>query len=83
MNSEEVEITYIVQDGEEMYRFYLLSETVLLRQIWDCPIQDGEERCRFHLLSETVLLRQIWDCLVQDGEESMGSNVQMPEKRQN
>jgi hypothetical protein len=83
LNSEEVEPTYIVQDGEEMckfylfietgwrqmFRFHLLSETVLLRQIWDCPIHDGEEMCRFHLLLETVLLRQIWNCPIQDGEE--------------
>jgi hypothetical protein len=32
-----------VPDVEKKYRFYLLSETVLLRQIWDCPVQDGEE----------------------------------------
>ena len=46
MNNEKVEITYIgltVQNGEEMRRFYLLSKTVLLRQIWDCLVQDGEQ----------------------------------------
>jgi hypothetical protein len=46
MNNEKVKITYIgltVQKGEETSRFYLLSKTVLLRQIWDCLVQDGEQ----------------------------------------
>jgi hypothetical protein len=46
LNNKEVKITYIVlkvKDGEEMCRFYLLTETVLLRQIWDCLVQDGEQ----------------------------------------
>ena len=65
-----MEKDYTVQDGEESCRFHRLLETVLFKQIWDCPVHDGEEMCRFQLLSETVLLRQIWDCPVQELEES-------------
>ena len=81
--NEEIKTTYTLlktedliacpaQDEVEKCRFYLLSETVLLQQICDCPVQDYEEsqgsnvslnRCWIIIINEeikilTLCLRQ-------------------------
>ena len=57
LNNEEIKATYTlprtedtlgnhncsVKDVDKKCRFHLLSETVLLRQIWDCPVHDFDE----------------------------------------
>jgi hypothetical protein len=45
LNNEEIKATYTLPRTEDTKkcRFHLLSETVLLRQIWDCPVHDYDE----------------------------------------
>jgi hypothetical protein len=43
-----------VKDVEEKGRFHLLSETVLLRQIWDCPVHDYDKSMGSNVSLKTV-----------------------------
>jgi hypothetical protein len=70
--NEEIKTTYTLlktedliacpaQDEVEKCRFYLLSETVLLQQICDCPVQDYEES-----QGSNVSLNRCWIIIINE-----------------